>query len=131
MAAQKTAAKAEEQKKIEILTGIVDPEARTYTMQKMVTMNGEEKEGTFVFRYPTVADRLRQGVIQSRLLGGTPVESLDIVTYNVAYATAFLASVTMQKPSWFTYENMESIEELQSMFTEVDEFVRSFRSNTK
>lgn len=130
MAAAKTAAKTE-QKQLDILTGILDKEARTYTMQKKVSVNGEEREGTFVFRYPTVADRLRQGIIQSKFLGGTPIESLDIVTYNVAYAMSFLASVTLQKPDWFAYEIMDSVEELQSMFTEVDEFVRSFRRNAE
>ena len=120
-------AQAEEQAKIDVLSGLVDRDARTYTMQKTVTMNGAGREGTFRFRYPTVADRLRQGVLQSRFLGGTRVETLDVSTYNIAFAMSFLASISMELPPWFKYEQMESVEELLEMFEEVNAFVESFR----
>lgn len=119
---------AQEQAKLDVLSGIVDKEARTYTMQKTVAINGERREGMFVYHYPTVSDRIRQGIMQSQFLQGVPVESLDVVTYNIAYAMAFLASVTTQVPEWFRYEQMDSIDELQEMFVEVNDFVESFRS---
>lgn len=99
-------------------------------MRKTVSVDGKEREGTFVFRYPTLGNRLDQGVIQTKYLRGTPIDSLDLVTYNIAYAMSFLASITVRKPSWFAYENMDDADELQEMFGEVNEFVRSFRTKT-
>lgn len=133
MATKKTAANttpeinADAQAKSDILAGIVDKDSRTYTMQKTVSIAGERREGTFQFRYPTIADRLRQGVLQSKFLGGVPVASLDATTYNVAYAMAFLASVSIKLPNWFKYEEMESLDEMLDMYAEVNEFVDSFR----
>lgn len=120
-------ASAEQQATIDILTGIIDPEARTYTMQKTISIDGQQREGTFRFRYPTIADRLRQGVLQSRFLGGTPVASLDSATYSIAFAMSLLASISVDLPAWFKFEQMESVDELMEMYGEVNEFVGSFR----
>lgn len=123
---EKTAG-TDDQLQAEILSGIIDPDTRTYTMQKDISIAGAKRTGTFRFRYPTIADRIRQGVLQSRFLGGVSVDSLDVVTYNIAYAMAFLASVSVQLPKWFKFEDMESVDELQEMFVEVNNFVDSFR----
>lgn len=122
-------ASAEEQAKVDILTGIVDRDTRTYTMQKTVTIGGQKREGTFKFRYPTLADRLRQGTMQARLVDGTSIDALDVVTFNLAFMMAYLSSVSVQLPPWFRFEDMESVDELQGMYAEVTAFVNSFRGN--
>ena len=119
----------EEQIQQEILTGIIDPDTRTYTMQKKITIGGEKRDGTFRFRYPTLLDRMRQGTIQARYLNGMNVQQVDIVTVNLAYTMAFLVSISEKLPAWFRFEEMESMDELQEMFREVDAFVNSFRGD--
>lgn len=119
----------EEQIQQEILTGIIDPDTRTYTMQKKITIGGEKRDGTFRFRYPTLGDMLRRGTLQARYLDGVSLESVDMATYNIAFCMSFLASVSVQLPPWFRYEAMESTDELRDMFEEVNAFVNSFRGN--
>lgn len=133
MATKKTAdsvqvqAPTEEQTTLDVLTGIIDKDTRMYTMNKRITIHGDRKEGTFRFRYPTVRDRLQQGVAQSRLLGGISVASVDVATYNIAFTMSFLMAIAEQLPPWFTFEAMESVDELLEMFTEVNAFINSFR----
>lgn len=118
---------ADDQAALDILTGIIDQDARTYTMQKTLTIFGGKREGTFRFHYPTIGDRVKQGLLQSQFLGGVSPQVVDVVTFNLTYSMAFLASICDQMPQWFRFELMESQEELGEMFREVNEFVESFR----
>lgn len=128
-ALEQAAVKTDEQLRNEILTGLIDKDARTYTMNRTVTYGGTAREGTFRFHYPTLSDRLRQGILQSQLLGGKAPELFDMVTYNIAYSMSFLMSLSSQTPAWFRFEDMESTEELMDMFQEVNEFINSFRKD--
>lgn len=123
----KTADK-ELQEKQEILTGIINKDSRKYTFTRKVSIGGQEKEGTFTFRYPTVGDRLRQGIAQSALLEGRPIVGLDVVTYNIAYSISYLRSTMDSAPAWFDFEQMDNTDELLEMFREVEAFADTFRT---
>lgn len=122
--AQKTA------KQNEVLSGIIDSEAKTYTFERTLSVNGgEKKTGRFVAKYMGVTARLRIGTIRAKLLDGAPSQSLDNLTDDIAYIIAFLTVALVEKPSWFSFDVIDEYPELRDMFMEVDRFIGSFRQN--
>lgn len=119
----------QERKQTEILSGIIDNESKTYTFQKTLTVSGgEQKTGTFKAKYLGVAARLRIGTIRAKLLDGAPTQSLDSLTDDIAYIIAYLTVALVEKPEWFSFDILDEYTEMRDMYTEVYEFMQSFRA---
>lgn len=121
---------AENQKKQQVLTGVVDNESKTYTFNKTISINGGEKrEGTFKAKYLGVTARLRIGTIRARLLDGAPAQSIDQITDDIAYMIAYLTVALVETPKWWNFDLLDDFIELREMYVEVNEFITSFRHN--
>ena len=116
-----------EQVQNDILTGIIDPESRTYTFEQTMSVCGEKKTGTFKAKYLGIAARLKIGTIRARLLEGAPEASLDQVTDDISFMMAYLSVALIEKPSWFDYETLDDINELTNLWREVMTFMSTFR----
>lgn len=125
---QRQAIKQEkERKQNEILSGIVDNEAKTYTFESTVSVGNEKKTGTFTAKYLGVAARLRIGTIRAKLLDGAPAQSIDTLTDDIAYMIAYLEVSLIKTPTWWDFDKLDNISDLQDMYKEVYKFVESFR----
>ena len=113
--------------KEKILSGILNPEEKTYTFEKEVTVDGEKRIGTFKAKYLSVAARLRVGTLRAKLLEGAPSESVDVLTDDLAYMISYLTVALVQAPVWWDYDKLEEIEDLKNVYLEVNAFVNSFR----
>lgn len=117
-----------QEEKVDILTGVIDQESKTYTFSAEVNIQGIKKKGTFKAKYLGVAARLRLGTIRAKLLDGAPAQSLDSLTDDIAYMIAYLTVALVETPSWWIYEELEEIEDLRKIYLEVYEFCKSFRT---
>ena len=125
---RKKAKLEEEQRKQQVLTGVIDNESKTYTFSKTVTINGGEKrEGVFKAKYMGVVARLRIGTIRAKLLDGAPAQSVDQITDDIAYMIAYLTVTLVETPKWWSYDVLDEFTELREMYMEVYEFIQSFR----
>lgn len=118
---------ANDQDKMDVLTGIVDADSKTYSFNFTVTMNGKRQTGTFVAKYMGVTARLRLGTIRAKLLDGAPTQSVDALTDDIAYMIAYLNVSLIKFPAWWNYDNLDSVEELRDMYMEVHNFMSKFR----
>ena len=127
---QKKAKMEENQRKQEVLTGVIDNESKTYTFNKTITMvDGTKREGTFTAKYLGVTARLRIGTIRAKLLEGAPSQSVDQLTDDIAYMIAYLTVALIKTPTWWSYDALDEFTELREMYMEVYEFMQSFRRN--
>ena len=109
------------------LAGILDPEARTYTFQKEISVAGVRREGTFTVKYMGVAARLRVGTLRAKLLDGAPSASVDGLTDDIAFMMAYLNTAIVKAPKWWNFDELDDIEDLKAMYQEVYDFVQHFR----
>lgn len=116
-----------QEQQMNVLSGIVDNEAKTYTFEKTVSIRNEKKTGTFVAKYLGVTGRLRIGTIRAKLLDGAPSQSLDSLTDDIAYMIAYLTVALVKTPSWWNYDEIDNISDLREMYLEVYDFIQSFR----
>lgn len=127
---QKKAKQLENERKQQVLTGVIDNESKTYTFNKTITlMGGEKREGTFKAKYMGVTARLRIGTIRAKLLDGAPAQSVDQLTDDIAYMIAYLTVALVETPRWWSYDALDEFTELREMYMEVYEFIQSFRHN--
>src|SRR3990172_2663774 len=93
-----------------------------------VDIDFEGRRGTFVFRRPSLAERVEIGVLESAYIGGNPRNSFDVPTLNIARMIATFQKVLVRGPKWFNalkeddYEFMEHLYEMY--FQEVQPFRR-------
>lgn len=120
-----------EQDQLEVLSGIVDPEAKTYTFEAEVSVDNKRRKGTFTARYMTVSGRLRVGVIRAKLLDGAPATSVDGLTDDISYMLAYLQVTLIKTPAWFDYDKLDDIADLTMLFTEVRDFNERFRNQNE
>lgn len=113
---------------MEVLTGIVDRESRTYSFEKEISVDGIKRTGTFTAKYMGVAARLRLGSIRAKLLDGAPQQSVDPLTDDIAYMIAYLTVSIVKAPNWWNYDLIDDIQDLRSMYDEVFKFMTSFRA---
>lgn len=120
------------EEQINVLTGIIDRESKTYTFEKKISINGGEKRtGTFTAKFMGVSARLRLGTIRAKLLDGAPSQSIDTLTDDIAYMIAYLTVSLKKTPVWWNYDNIDDIADLKAVYTEVYEFAQSFRAKNE
>lgn len=119
--------KQKEQKQNDILAGIIDDEAKTYTFEYTASVNNQKRTGSFTAKYMGVAARLRIGTIRAKLLDGAPAQSIDTLTDDIAYMIAYLQVALVKTPSWWNYELLDELEDLKNMYMEVYKFIQHFR----
>lgn len=118
---------AKDQDKLDVLTGVIDSDSKTYTFTQTITVSGRKQTGTFVAKYMGITARLRLGTIRAKLLDGAPTQSVDALTDDIAYMIAYLNVALIKYPNWWNYDNLDSVEELRDMYLEVYRFMQKFR----
>jgi hypothetical protein len=90
---------------------------------------GQRWQGRFVTHMPTPMDLMRAGVMQARLLGSTPRESVDAFTEEIAYIISRLSFVLDERPDWFVdpLSMVDAVPLLQQIYGEVASFEAFFR----
>lgn len=119
--------KQKEQKQMDVLSGVIDNESKTYMFEAEVTVNGKKEKGAFTAKYMGVAARLRIGTIRAKLLDGAPAQSLDTITDDIAYMIAYLQVALTKFPKWWNYDTLEEYTDLKNVYMEVYKFNQSFR----
>lgn len=122
---------AKQEQQAEILTGVIDNEAKTYVFEKTLSIGGQKKSGSFTAKYMGVGARLRLGAIRAKLLDGAPSQSIDVLTDDIAYMIAYLTVALINTPSWFNYDDLDDIGDLRELYMEVYKFVSSFRGQNE
>ena len=112
---------------LESLAGIVNKENKTYTFKMEISVGGKMLEGSFTAKYLSISDRLKLGTLRAKLLDGAPSQSVDVFTDDLAYMIAYLQVGLKQTPSWWDYEELESIEDVKRVYLEVAEFNDRFQ----
>jgi len=92
---------------------------------------GKVWAGSFTTHYPTPRDLLQAGAMQSRLVGGSPKESLDDLTSEIAFIVARLTFCLDEKPKWFRdpLAIVDGVPLLQAVYSEVLDFEQWFRQH--
>lgn len=98
-----------------------------------VDPRGRRWEGRFITHMPTPRDLMQAGVMQARMLGSTPRESVDVFTEEIAYIVSRLSFVLDERPSWFAdpLSMVDAVPLLQQIYTEVASFEAFFRRHGK
>lgn len=122
---------AKDQDKLNVLTGIIDQNSKTYSFNRTMTVSGKKQTGAFIAKYLGITARLRLGVIRAKLLDGAPTQSVDNLTDDIAYMIAYLNVALIKFPPWWNYDNLDSIEELRDMYFEVFNFMKKFRESNE
>ena len=117
--------------KIEILSGIIDRDNKTYSFEKTISMMGQKKSGTFVARYMGIGARLKLGTIRAKLLDGAPIQSVDTLTDDLAYMIAYLSVALITTPKWFNYDEIDEYEDIKNLYLEVYNFMNNFRGKNE
>ena len=111
----------------------VDPKSgNPYTFPFSWTdARGKKWEGTFVTHFPTPQDLLKSGVAQARLLQGTPRDSLDAFTEEIAFMYSRLLFCLDEKPEWFNdpMNMIDGVPLIQAVYAEVFSFEQFFREH--
>lgn len=122
---------AKDQDKMDVLTGVIDTDSKTYSFNRTMTVSGKKQTGMFTAKYMGITARLRLGTIRAKLLDGAPTQSVDALTDDIAYMIAYLNVSLIKFPTWWNYDNLDSIEELRDMYLEVYNFMRKFREQNE
>ena len=120
-------AKDNTQEKLDVLEGIIDQDAKTYSFEKTISVLGKKKKGSFTAKYMGITARLRLGTIRAKLLDGAPTQSVDPLTDDIAYMIAYLSVTLIKTPTWWNYDELDDLEDLKAVFDEVSNFMRNFR----
>lgn len=118
---------AKQAEKMDVLSGILDRESKTYSFEKELSVEGVKQKGTFVARYLGIGARLRIGTIRAKLLDGAPIDSVDTMTDDIAYMIAYLTVALTKTPRWFNYDLIDDYEDLRDLYMEVYNFMNHFR----
>jgi hypothetical protein len=86
--------------------------------------------GNFIFRYPSLMDRMKIGVMKTSLLNGMSLAGIDNEVDNIAYMMATLTVVMESAPDWFQLDVLEDYDALDRVFEEYAKWRDSFRSQT-
>lgn len=120
-----------ENEKLDVLAGVIDRDSKTYSFEKKLSVNGEEKTGAFTAKYMGIGARLRMGSLRAKLLDGAPTQSVDMVTDDIAFMMAYLTVTLIKTPTWFNLEQIDDYDDLRDLYTEVFNFMRSFRGKNE
>lgn len=117
--------------KLEVLSGVIDRDSKTYSFKKSLSVEGVKQEGTFVARYMGIGARLKLGTIRAKLLEGAPIDSVDTMTDDIAYMIAYLSVALVKTPKWFNYDNIDEYQDLRDLYMEVYNFMTNFRTKNE
>ena len=83
-------------------------------------------KGEFTVKYPSLMDRMKIGTLRAKYLDGM-VGSIDMYTDNIAYMSATLETLLINKPKWFNLEILDDYSILEYVYEEYLNWVNSFR----
>ena len=110
-----------------------DPRARNpYTFDfRWTDGRGQTWEGRFVTHMPTPLDLIRAGIMQARLLGNAPKDSVDAFTDEIAFMISRLSFTLDARPEWFNdpLGMTDAIPLIQAIYEEVASFEAFFRKH--
>lgn len=86
--------------------------------------------GNFIFRYPSLMDRMKIGALKASMLNGLSLAGIDNEADNIAYMMATLTVVMESSPDWFKLDSLEDYDALDHVFEEFAKWRDSFRSST-
>lgn len=90
-------------------------------------VDGVDRKGKFISKYPTIIDDLTIGVEMSKYLaGGNPNMILD-ASQQLAYMQATTDVLLVEKPDWFNPYTMGDATYLRKVVDEILAFNRTFR----
>ncbi len=111
--------------------GLVNGSRKTKTVDIDCTDIDESYIGKFKFHYPSLVERVKIGTDQANMLNGLPRQSIDVMTNNIAYATAILMNVIDYCPDWFKLNQIGDPDILFKVFNAYSEWADSFRQSNK
>lgn len=106
---------------------LMDASQREHKFTQKVNINGFNKTGTFIATIPTIAQRIQIGVLRAKMLDGAPAISVDRFTDDLAFMVAYLQVTIRKFPQWWNWDEVDDVDAIRSMFTEVTDWVNSFR----
>jgi hypothetical protein len=81
---------------------------------------GNKWEGHFKNKILSIAEQQAVGILRSRLAGGIPIESLDLMTNELNLIIAHLSISLIVKPEWAEdLRSLKHIDLLQDLYKEV------------
>ncbi|MBD1372593.1 hypothetical protein IC620_09525 [Hazenella sp. IB182357] len=83
--------------------------------------------GNFVFRYPSLMDRMKLGSLKTSLLNGLNLAGIDNEADNIAFMTATLTILMESSPDWFTLDEIHEYKALERVFDTYATWRESFR----
>jgi hypothetical protein len=84
----------------------------------------ETVNGRFVFKRPTIKDRLQIGVLTAKFKQS---QELDALHENMAYILATLQVVCTEKPLGFVFEDCYEVESIFALFDKYSQWLEFFR----
>jgi hypothetical protein len=89
----------------------------------------EGKGGTFVFRRPSLKDRMTISTLEANFLGHAPRNSIDLQGQTIARIMATFTVVMHEAPDWFDLNTLDDYEFAEKLYLEYLEVVRPFRGS--
>ena len=112
-----------------------DPRSKNpYTFQfDWTDSRGKKWAGSFTTHFPTPMDLIKAGVMQARMIGSTPKDSLDALTDEIAFIVSRLAYCLDKKPEWFNdpMSIVDGVPLMQAVYERVVDFEQFFRRHGK
>jgi len=105
---------------------IIQGSNRKHTKQFNFSEYDSRFVGTFVYKHPSVLDRMQIGVNKAKMLQGLQGQ-VDVLTDNIAHMGATLGVVLTEYPEWFNLADVSEYEVLEQVYDEYTEWVNSFR----
>ena len=95
--------------------------------QHQIDFEHEGRRGTFVFRRPSLKDRLSISILESSLLGGAPRNSIDIQGQTIARMMATFSVVMVESPDFFNLDTFDDYAFTEALYMKYMEVIRPFR----
>ena len=110
-----------------------DPRAHNpFTFQfDWADTRGKQWKGAFTTHFPTPMDLVKAGVMQARMVGSTPKDSLDALTDEIAFIVSRLSYCLDKRPDWFKDPMglIDGVPLIQSVYERVVDFEQFFREH--
>jgi len=92
---------------------------------------GKKWTGHFTTHFPTPMDLVKAGVMQARMVGSTPKDSLDALTDEIAFIVSRLSYCLDKRPTWFQdpMSLVDGVPLIQAVYEKVVDFEQFFRQH--
>lgn len=111
----------------EAISVMTNSEERTGTFTHKFKVRGRNKTGTFVFKYPSVMDRAKIGVTRAKMMDGVNENSLDQLSSDIIFTTAFINVLCIKHPNWFVMDDIDDPDILFDIYKGVSNWIGDFR----